>query len=84
MPPPAWETPAALEAAPLVAALQPIEAPVPFLDLVTTSAAGAPAGRGPWDAMAGAGTSVGVGVKNAGVATAGFFTRLGRSIAGTF
>jgi hypothetical protein len=38
----------------------------------------------PWRAAAEAGVSLGQGSKNVGLATAGFFTRLGRRIAGPF
>jgi hypothetical protein len=38
----------------------------------------------PWRAAADAGTSVGRGSQKAAVATAGFFSRLGKSIAGAF
>jgi BlaR1 peptidase M56 len=38
----------------------------------------------PWTAAANAGRAVGQGSKNAGVATAGFFTRLSKRIAGSF
>lgn len=38
----------------------------------------------PWGAVADAGVAAGQGSKNAGVATAGFFTRLGKRIAGSF
>jgi len=38
----------------------------------------------PWMAAANAGRAVGQGSRNAGVATAGFFTRLGKRIAGSF
>jgi len=82
VPPPAWAAPASppLEAAPLVAALQPVVAPPswPAADRVSAD------DPGPWDAVAGAGTSVGSGLKKAGVATAGFFTKIGRSIASSF
>jgi hypothetical protein len=46
--------------------------------------AGVDAGRGPWLGVVDAGTAVGAGVKKASVATAGFFTRLGRSVASAF
>ena len=42
------------------------------------------ASRGPWQDVAGAGAALGAGVKNAGLATAGFFTRAGSSIARVF
>ncbi len=38
----------------------------------------------PWDAAASAGVAVGQGSKQAGLATAGFFSRLGQRIAGSF
>jgi hypothetical protein len=38
----------------------------------------------PWTAAANAGRAVGQGSKNAGVATAGFFTRVSKRIAGSF
>jgi hypothetical protein len=38
----------------------------------------------PWSAAADAGVSVGRASQKAAVATAGFFTRLGRKIAGSF
>jgi len=38
----------------------------------------------PWTAAANAGRAVGQGSKNAGVATAGFFTRISKRIAGSF
>jgi hypothetical protein len=41
-------------------------------------------GTTPWRAAADAGTSVGRGSQKAAVATAGFFSRLGKSIAGAF
>ena len=82
VPPPEWAAPVlpTLEAAPLVAALQPVAAPASWLAADRSSADD----PGPWDKVADAGTSVGSGLKKAGVATAGFFTRLGRSIASSF
>ena len=44
----------------------------------------APAALSPWDAAASAGVAVGQGSKQAGLATAGFFSRLGHRIAGSF
>jgi beta-lactamase regulating signal transducer with metallopeptidase domain len=38
----------------------------------------------PWSAAANAGVAVGRGSQNAGIATAGFFTRVGKRIAGSF
>jgi hypothetical protein len=46
-----------------------------------------PAGDGqltPWGAVASAGIAAGQGSKQAGVATAGFFSRLGKRMAGSF
>lgn len=40
--------------------------------------------RSPWDAAAAGGTAVGRKSKDAGVATAGFFTRFARRVAGSF
>jgi beta-lactamase regulating signal transducer with metallopeptidase domain len=49
-----------------------------------TSLEGQSTDRSPWADVADAGTSVGLGARKAGVATAGFFTRIGRSITGVF
>jgi hypothetical protein len=38
----------------------------------------------PWDAATDAGMAVGRGSQRAAVATAGFFSRVGRKLAGTF
>jgi len=73
-----------LDATPLATAWVASVAAVPPPDAAVVVAAGEGRDRGPWLAVADAGTSVGSGVKKAGVATAGFFTRLGRSIAGAF
>jgi beta-lactamase regulating signal transducer with metallopeptidase domain len=40
--------------------------------------------RSPWSAAAAGGVAIGQTSKNAGVATAGFFTRFGRRVAGSF
>jgi beta-lactamase regulating signal transducer with metallopeptidase domain len=45
---------------------------------------GAEAGRDPWDVAADAGKAVGRKSKDAGVATAGFFSRFARRVAGSF
>lgn len=50
----------------------------------STRSTDAEAGSTPWGAAADAGVSVGRGSQKAAVATAGFFTRMGRSIAGSF
>ena len=72
---------APLDAVPLAARLdRPVAAPG---RAAGTPAAG-PTERNPWLAVGDAGTAVGAGVKKAGVATAGFFARLGRSVAGAF
>jgi bla regulator protein blaR1 len=51
---------------------------------VDSSAAPGAAGRTPWGTAADAGAAVGRGSQKAAVATAGFFTRFGKSIAGSF
>jgi hypothetical protein len=52
-------------------------------DIIRPPSAGEP-GRTPWRAVADAGSAVGTGAAKGGVATAAFFTRLGKSIAGAF
>ena len=86
VPPLAWAAPASptLEAAPLVAAMQPVAAPRSRPAAGGPMAAGPSGDSGPWGTVADAGTSVGSGLKKAGVATAGFFTRFGRSVASSF
>ena len=76
--------PAPLDAVSLAARL---DGPVAVPDQAGGTLASLPiqgADRNPWLAVGDAGTAVGAGAKKAGVATAGFFTRLGRSIAGAF
>jgi len=53
-------------------------------DVPDRQAADRAASRGPWQEVAGAGAAVGSGVKNAGLATAGFFARAGSSVARAF
>jgi bla regulator protein blaR1 len=68
-------------------ALPGMHAPVTGLTLDAAHATGdAPSAQNvtPWRAAADAGTSVGRGSQKAAVATAGFFSRLGKSIAGAF
>jgi hypothetical protein len=40
--------------------------------------------KSPWSAAADGGTAIGRKSKQAGVATAGFFTRFGRRVAGSY
>ncbi len=69
-------------------ALPGMQAPVTAFTVDAVGATGpapAPTQNGtPWRAAADAGTSVGRGSTKAAVATAGFFSRLGKSIAGAF
>lgn len=76
---------AALPPAPRLVAAMPAAAPAPSAGEVTTipAAVGAEA-RDVWLAAAQAGESIGRGSKQGAVATAGFFTRLSRQIAGAF
>ncbi len=66
-------TTAGLPSAPLISTSSP-----------PSSAAVTPNPATPWGAAASAGVSVGRGSQKAAVATAGFFTRLGKSISGSF
>jgi beta-lactamase regulating signal transducer with metallopeptidase domain len=61
-------------------------APLPSAPLTTPgqTAVNAPASQSPWTAVAAGGTAVGRKSKDAGVATAGFFTRVARRVAGSF
>jgi hypothetical protein len=63
----------------------PFDAPPPGpLTLVVAAPGAAPVDKppsSPWEAAADAGTAIGRGSKKAGLATAGFFTRLGKGIA---
>jgi hypothetical protein len=54
------------------------------LPLVTLAAPPVPVDRNPWLVVADAGMVVGSSVKDAGLATARFFSRFGRSVAGAF
>jgi hypothetical protein len=53
-------------------------------ELNSATSAGAPKPATPWGAAASAGVNVGKGSQKAAVATAGFFTKLGKSISGAF
>ena len=67
--------------------LEPIAHSLPLIPAVapvTTSAGGAVASRSVWSPAADAGVALGRGSKNAGIAAAGAFTRLGKKIAGAF
>jgi len=76
--------PARVTPAPLPSTVVPPLAGTPTLvgRSVPSASAGGGIDRGPWVAVADAGVAVGSGFKKAGLATAGFFTRLGRSFAG--
>jgi bla regulator protein blaR1 len=70
-------------------ALPGTTAELPSVPLISTSsppssAAVTPNPATPWGAAASAGVSVGRGSQKAAVATAGFFTRVGKSISGSF
>jgi beta-lactamase regulating signal transducer with metallopeptidase domain len=66
-------------------ALPGVHAPVTGLTPEAVSATGQPPSNvTPWGVAADAGVSVGRGSQKAAVATAGFFSRLGKSIAGAF
>ena len=65
----------------------PVSASLPVIDAPAFSAAPGSrpaAATAPWTALADAGVAVGRGSQTAGVATAKFFTRVGRKIAGSF
>jgi beta-lactamase regulating signal transducer with metallopeptidase domain len=79
------------DAPPLSSTVAPISfEPLPIPQSSRLSAAAPPqttldaASVPPWTAAANAGRAVGQGSKNAGVATAGFFTRVSKRIAGSF
>jgi len=86
VPPPAYAAPAApaLDAAPLLAAIRPFAAPESWPAADRVAVIEGQDDAGPWDAVANAGASVGSGIRKASVATAGFFTRFGRSVASSF
>jgi D-alanyl-D-alanine endopeptidase (penicillin-binding protein 7) len=71
-------------------ALMPLTASAPSIPVIDRPAMPAPlltartSDTSPWTAVADAGVSVGHGSKQAGVATGRFFSRLGKTIAGSF
>lgn len=73
--------PAAVDPAP-AATVTPELPSVPHTDQAPQVTAEPP--RSPWSAAAAGGVAIGRTSKNAGVATAGFFTRFGRRVAGSF
>ena len=73
--------PAAVDPAP-AATVTPELPSVPHTDQAHQVTAEPP--RSPWNAAAAGGVAIGRTSKNAGVATAGFFTRFGRRVAGSF
>jgi len=77
-----WPSGPALEATSFTAVVQTVDSV--WSPAAAASADSVSANLAPWLGMADAGTSVGLGARKAGVATAGFFTRLSRSIAGVF
>jgi Zn-dependent protease with chaperone function len=71
--------------------LAPLDSPAPDIPVIADLAAAAAgaarpadAARASWAAAVDAGVAIGRNSKNAGVATAGFFTRFGKRIAGSF
>jgi len=70
-------------------ALVPVAAPMPSLPaidkpaLLSSRVQVSDSGSSPWAAIADGGVSVGRGSRQAGVATARFFTRFGKKIAGS-
>jgi beta-lactamase regulating signal transducer with metallopeptidase domain len=73
--------------APDLMPLAPTARPLPIIDQRAIPPARVQpqsARTAPWTAIAGAGVSLGRGSQQAGVATAGFFTRFGKRIAGSF
>lgn len=85
-PEPSGAAPEASALAPLPGALLPaVFLPTPLASTVAPSDATRDDNPlRPWTAAADAGRAVGQGSKNAGVATAGFFTRLGKRMSGSF
>jgi beta-lactamase regulating signal transducer with metallopeptidase domain len=74
-----------LEPAPTAVPLVPVALDhQPETQADTRPAADEAPARSPWNAAADAGVAIGRGSKNAGVATAGFFNRVGRHIADSF
>jgi hypothetical protein len=74
-----------------IGTLMPVHIPFTPVDHDRSSSAGAETpgaaevtARTPWSAAADAGVAVGRGSRSAGVATAGFFSRVGKKIAGSF
>jgi hypothetical protein len=77
----AWQLPVRLKSAPLTMTLEEGPAPVGGASLARPAAIAESAAGGSWRAVAEAGSAIGSGFKKAGVSTAGWFARVGRSVA---
>jgi hypothetical protein len=69
---------------PIPATTVALDATAVPLTLPTIPAVTAESSRSPWSAAADGGVTLGRKSKDAGVATAGFFTRVARRVAGSF
>lgn len=78
----AWQPPARLKSAPLAITPEAGLVPAGGASLARPVPIAESAADGPWRAVAEAGSAIGSGFKEAGVSTAGWFARVGRSVAG--